>query len=53
MEELREALVEAIQLSLPEGIAFENPTWEPLGDPNTSDSVDSSVRSQREMLICA
>jgi predicted RNase H-like HicB family nuclease len=39
MEELREALAEAVQLCLPEGIAFENPTWEQVGE--------------RELLICA
>jgi predicted RNase H-like HicB family nuclease len=50
MDELKDALLEAMQLYLPEGISFENPSWKQLGD---RDSEDASVRSRRELLICA
>jgi predicted RNase H-like HicB family nuclease len=40
IEELREALLEAIQMSLPEGVELGEPEWSPLS-------------LQREMLVCA
>lgn len=43
VDELREALLEAIQMSLPEGVELGEPKWGPL----------HPVGSRREMLVSA
>lgn len=43
VEELQEALLEAIQMSLPEGVELGEPEWSPV----------RGVGSQRELLVSA
>ena len=48
LDELKEALAEAIQLWLPDGIEFENPQW---GTPKPSGS--RAKKQPRKMLVWA
>ena len=51
MEELQEALFEAMQMWLPEGITLEEPRWSPVKE--RSSGGKAKKRRPRQMLVCA
>jgi predicted RNase H-like HicB family nuclease len=48
LEELREALFEAMQLWLPDGIKLDAPQWTPA-----KDKKNAAGKRKRQMLVCA
>jgi predicted RNase H-like HicB family nuclease len=50
IEELQEALLEAMQMCLPEGITFDNPKWD-LGEDVKRRGRKSAAK--RQMVVCA
>jgi predicted RNase H-like HicB family nuclease len=48
IDELQEALLEAIQMCLPEGVSFDSATWD-MGDEEES----VSPAAKRQMVVCA
>lgn len=49
MDELQEALFEAMQMWLPDGIKLDAPRWAPVKEKTSG----GSGRGERQMLVCA
>lgn len=49
LEELQEALFEAMQMWLPDGITLGDPTWSPVKDKKAG----RDGKRKRQMLVCA
>lgn len=53
MEELQEAVAEAIQLYLPDGIVLDDPVWSEPKAPSRSKAGQNKPALRRKMLVTA